>query len=99
VVAGLVADASARPSRPRAHDPDRVSANQLPDQLQTVRCLGGQGSLPLASRCRLQRTQKYISKPAATSMTRTQQIGLTMMPSIAIPVFRSFKGRVASDAG
>lgn len=52
-----------------------------------------------ALRRRLQRTQEYISKTAATSVTHTQQIKPTRVPSIAIPVFRSFKGRVASDAG
>ena len=39
-----------------------------------------------ALRRRVQRIQTYINKTTATSMAHTQQIRLTMVPSIAIPV-------------
>ena len=51
-----------------------------------VRVLGhgcsGQVSVRDASGRRLQRTQAYISKAAATSMAHTKQIRLAMVPSI-----------------
>ena len=47
---------------------------------------GGQ-AFPRALRRRVQRAQEYISKAAATSITHTQQIRLTMVRSIAIPAF------------
>jgi hypothetical protein len=60
-----------------------VAAYSAPVVLVLGRGCAGQVSVRDTSGRRLQKAQAYISKAAATSMAHTQQIRLTIVPSIA----------------